>query len=57
MTKQQLDKTLASYMAANPVAARVIIRADERTELQDVVRVMNLCNRHSLDYSLTAKSD
>ncbi len=57
LTTQQLDKTLASYMAANPVAARVIIRADERTELQDVVRVMNLCNRHSLDYSLTAKSD
>jgi len=57
LTTQQLEKTLASNKEANPVAARVIIRADKRTQLQDVVKVMNLCNRHALDYSLTTKSD
>lgn len=57
LTTQQLEKVLASYREANPVAARVIIRADGRTHMEKVIKVMNLCNRYVPDYSLTIKPD
>ena len=57
LTAQQLEKALAKYKGGNPAAAHVIIRADKRTQLEKVVKVMNLCNRYAPDYSLTIKSN
>lgn len=57
LTTQQLEMALAKYKEGNPAAASVIIRAEKQTQLKDVVRVMNLCNRYVPDYSLTTSSD
>jgi len=51
LTLKELDGKLAAA-AKEPERPKVLIRADARTTFDNVVRVMNLCQKHVFDYSV-----
>ncbi|MCH2129001.1 MAG: biopolymer transporter ExbD [Pirellulaceae bacterium] len=54
LDSQQLEMALRQNAANNPANMSVKIRADQRSDCQSLITVMNLCNQVGiLDYSVT----
>lgn len=54
MTREEIEEVLRQAVANNPVNQSVVIRADRRVQFDNVVAIMNLCNRTGVrDYSVT----
>lgn len=58
MTRDEIEEILNQAVADNPVNQSVVIRADKRVQFDNVVAIMNLCNRTGVrDYSVTTMQE
>lgn len=58
ITSVELDRFLTRAASDNPLGQSVVIRADKRVVLDNVVVVMNLCNKAGIrDYSITTAGE